>query len=78
MITLLTCVLHILLLYIMSYVVPSPPSDLAVEMRFVDYNPVVTMTWKVSVLCVCASVRACVRAWYSKVLNATWHSQVPN
>ena len=64
MITLLTCVLHILLLYIMSYVVPSPPSDLAVEMRFVDYNPVVTMTWKVSVLCVCvcACVRACVRA----------------
>ena len=31
--------------------VPSPPSDLAVNVQFVDYKPVVTITWNVSVLC---------------------------
>ena len=57
----------ILLLYIMSYVVPSPPSDLAVKIRFVDYNPVVTLTWKVSV-CVCVGVM--VREWVRECVRA--------
>ena len=70
MITLLTYVLHILLLY-MSCVVPSPPNDLVVKLRFVDYQPIVTMTSKVSVcmfvcvkggvcMCMCVHVYACV------------------
>ena len=59
----------------MSCVVPSPPSDLAVKLRFIDYKPVVTMTWEVSECsCVCESVRYN----YSKVLSETCHSQVPN
>ena len=28
--------------------VPSPPSDLAVNLQFIDYKPVVTITWNVS------------------------------
>ena len=61
MITLLTYVLHILLLY-MSCVVPSPPNDLVVKLRFVDYQPIVTMTSKVSVcmfVCVKGGVCMC-------------------
>ena len=63
----------------MSCVVPSPPSDLAVKLRFIDYKPVVTMTWEVSECsCVFVSVCVCIQYNYNKVLNATCHSQVPN
>ena len=41
------CTAYFLLLY-MSCVVPSPPNDLVVKLRFVDYQPIVTMTSKVS------------------------------
>ena len=53
-----TCILCVTCL-LFDVLVPSPPRDLVVTSKFVDYKPVVTLTWNVSV-CVCI---ACVRAY---------------
>jgi len=38
-------------LFVVSNLVPSPPRDLEVVIKFVDYKPVVKITWNVSVYC---------------------------
>jgi len=65
------------------FLVPSPPSDLAVDLRFIDYKPIVTITWNVSVyrhnivctcvecvcLCVCVCARMHTYAFAERMLN---------
>ena len=42
-------VIYALLFLLFQNLVPSPPRDLEVVIKFVDYKPVVKITWNVSV-----------------------------
>ena len=52
--------------------VSSPPTDLVIKLIFIDYRPVITLTWNINVssvfvyvcvgMCVCAHVCVCVCA----------------
>jgi len=56
-----------------DFLAPSSPSDLTVNLQFVDYKPVVTINWSVSIMyvvCSCMCVFLCGMHAYVWVENA--------
>ena len=64
----LACLCLTCLSFLFIHLVSSPPTDLVVKLTFIDYRPVITLTWNMNVssvhMCLCTCVHICMRCVY--------------